>query len=445
MWLKGKTKSGWIIQGLIVFVLFNFSLVCISQPNRRVRIEYIKFRDSAKEVIDLTSIAEERCTETLSRIVGKNSILLKFQPEFRNEAERIIDGLESAVRETQGILNPLEIEDLQVFVLQINEVPTNYKMVKRAENRQFYLQLFAFKNREDLSLDLCNAAGLCGEIFGTVPHELVHTALDGLVSRKGTRWFNDGLAKYVENTVYEKLSPLDFMKELEPASPQVSLYRRDIRKNILQWKEPGLGILKITRRELSNEIYHYLAAYELVRQIVEKANEKDIKNPLGILLAKLKAHRNTARQPAGADDLISIIKEYLRVDPTTLGDLDLQTQKNLVNEAISLLSKDDLTTEKKNYALYNLASLDEIKLPDKVIIYLLDQIYNHKTSDNNQRDIVATALVVRFNQEGFTELMKTYASGKPELKGKSIKKIKSELAEFSLRPRPRENEQGFSR
>ena len=428
-----KIKTIYILS---LAIILGFTLDGDAQKTGKREYVSIKFSNSKQEIVDLTSVVKKKCSESLVKKVGNNFIQVNFQSEFANQAESLIDALEAVVKETQKLLSPLELEDLKLYVLKVDKVPVNYKMSEVSYEKKFYLAFFAFSNKEDLNLDVCNPSGFCSEIFVTIPHELAHTALDDLITRKNTRWFDDGLAGYVGKTIYEKFSPNDFRKELEGYAPQVSLHRRDIRENIFNWKEIGFRLFKITPKDLSNEIFHYGASYQLIKEIIAESEKKGIDNPLQILLAKLKELREKSGKPANTDEIVSIIRNDLRVDPKTIGKLDAQTQKSLVDGAISLLSNNDLSTEKKSYALFILAGIDEIEISDKWINYLLDQVYQHKTSDENQRDIAATALVVRFNQDGFDKLLKNYLSSEPQLKRKSVKKAKAELAEFSLRPRP---------
>jgi hypothetical protein len=398
--------------------------------------ESVIFKDSAKEMVDLTTTVEQQCTESLKRTVGKNEIMVRFQPDFRKEAELLMVGLESSIRETQSALDPLDIENVQLYVLHLEKLPTNYKMRRSYDGKSFYLQLFAFIAKDDLSLKECSKSDLCTAVFDTIPHELTHSALNGLISRKYTRWFNDGLAEFVASAVCAKLSPSTLTRKYASASPEVSLYRKDIRANLFGWKEPDLGMLKASQRELSNEIYYYLAAYELLQQIFNRARRNGVDNPLWLTLENLKKFSEESSKPADTDDLIRIFEENLQVNPRTIGDLDAKTKQAFIDEAISLLSNVRVTPEKKNYALYTLGCLDDVKISKEWMIFLFDQVFNGRAITENQRELAATALVVRFNQTDFDELLKAYAADNPNLKGKSIKKIKADLAQLSLRPRP---------
>lgn len=434
----------------ITNTLINFTFVAaticaltpgvFSQDKHKTVLESITFRDSKEKIVNLTSLVKKKCTESLQKAVGENNVLVKFQPEYRNDAEKIIEKLEAVYTETQKLTDPLEIDDLKLYLLRMENVPANYKISEVLKGRKFYLDLLVFKTTDDLDLDVCNSISVCSGIFGTIPHELTHGVLDDLITRTDTRWFDEGLSEYVSNTVYKRLSPDNYREKIESYVPLVSLHRKDIRSNLLHWGEPVLHkLFAISQKDLSNEFYRYGAAYQLIKEIIADAEKHGLENPLGTLLTKLKEHSAKTGKPANTQEIISIIQNDLKIDPKAIGELDPQTQQGLVDETISLLAKDELSTEKKSSALYILAGIDGIKLPDRWINFLLDQIFQNKTSDANQRDIAATALVVRFNQDGFDELLKNYLLNDQRFRSKSLKKVKAELAEFSLRPRPDEH------
>lgn len=422
--------------GFSAALIFGVALNIFAQHKPKTVTQSISFGDSRQKIVDLTTSAKKKCTVSIQKEAGENTVLIKFQPEYREEAEEIAEKLADVLIETQKIVAPFEIEDIKFYLLQMDSVPINYKISEVVNGEKFYLDLFVFESREDINSGVCKPSKICSQIFSITPHELTHTALEDLITREKTRWFDDGLAEYVGNTVYERLSPDNYRKEDEGYLPLVSLHRREIRVNIFSWREPTSAFLHKSRSELSREVYYYPASYQLIKEIITGSEKKGVKNPLSLLLTTLKEHREKSANLVSTDEIISIIRQYLKVDPRAVGELDGQTQQILFDEAISLLSADAVSSKNKNKALYILAGIDGIVLSVKWIDYLLDQVYKPKTKDEQLRELAAAALVVRVNQADFGELLGKYLAANSKLKRKSLTKAKAELVRLSIRPRP---------
>lgn len=418
----------------LVLVLFLPSDVYL-QKQTTTEYSSITVRDGQKEIIDLTSIVKDKCTETLERPAGNNLVTIKFQKEFSKEAEKLIDTLETVINETQKILSPLKIDDLKLYILQMDDVPVNYRLNEVLQGRGFYLHFAVFKDSSDLDINDClKNRDFCEEVLRTIPHEQTHTALTDYITKKKTRWFEEGLANYVGNVVLEKFSVNLYENKIERLLPPVSLHRDDVRRNIFSWKEPDN--FKIDRRDLSNVIARYTATQEIITQIVQVSERKGIENPILTLLIKLKELKDKSGDKSGTKDIINLIRQNLKVEISGMGILDIKSQSDFIDEALSTLSQVEISEKTKEFALFILAGIEGVELSDKWVNYLLEQVFEQKTRNEYQRENAATALVVRFKQKGFDELLTTYLENNPQLKQNSPKKVKAELAKLSLRPRP---------
>jgi hypothetical protein len=441
---RNERKSDTIAKTfLTAFLLLTLAgIISAQEAGRERKMIFASIKDISQKVTDITDQVETGCSQLIKKSIGDNQILVRFQPEYREEAVMFGDRLERVFKEMNIILTPLKLPDLELFLFHMPEVPKNYKMTRKWIGNRRYVQLSVFSEKSDLNLNDYRQYSIASNIIHVLPHEVTHIMVNDLIAAKNTRWFDEGLAEYVGYSVgyaiENRLIPEYREGDSAGILPYVSLNRRDIRENIFSWDSAtSVGsVLGSSPKQSFIETFYYEASYELIKLTIAEAKRRGIKNPLEILLTQLREHRERSGKPAGGDDLLSIIRQHLKVDPKSLGSLPPQKQKDLVDEAISLLSKDKPGNERKNYALYILAGLDEIKLADDWFVYLLDQIYEQKAADSDQRDIAATALTVRFKQDGFDELLKSYITSSTKLKGKSIKKIKSELAKYSLRPRP---------
>lgn len=421
----------------ILFAFFNFPHCIYSQKiNDKKEQTFILLRDNKQPITDLSDEIKTKCSELIKKTVGDNSIEVRFQPEFGQEAENLAAKLEKVMKDVQVILSPLKLNDLKFYILWRNEIPVNYKMTEKWRGNRYYVHLAIIRNKKELNTDNCLDNFLCGNIFEVMPHELAHTVTEDLIKNKNTRWFDDGLAEYVGNKVLETFSPDRYQKKIKNYVPTISLFRDDIRENIFFWREPEVGfLLKANHQELSNEIFKYSASYQIIKQMAAEAENKGISNPINVLLTKLKERKEKLGKPAGSEDIISLIQQYLSVNPKTLAVLDEQEQKKFVVEALNLLSQNEISFEKKNYALNILAGIDNIQLTDKWINYLLDEIYQTENKDEVLQELAATALARRFMQENFNKTLENYLTQNKQIIKKSSKQVREELQKLSLRPK----------
>ncbi|MFN6963549.1 MAG: hypothetical protein ACK4S4_07265 [Pyrinomonadaceae bacterium] len=433
-------------QRLSVFVIFTWIFLvapaldlfeCLAQIPRSNPVEFIKFSDSSQPIVDLTSQVKDSCGAVIAKDIGAVRLSVHFQPSYRERAETAANMLMAVIRETQKLLHPLTPPDVKLYLLQVDKVPINYKMREISGGKPFYVSLWLFRGTEELDLTKCHPRGFCSEIFSVTPHELTHPVLENLITRKQTRWFDDGLAEYVSNSILERFNPTELRIKLRSYVPEMSLHRQDIRENIFAWREAGVGFFKISQRDLSNEIYYYGASYELVRQVVERAKRNGVEAPLEVLLRGLKELRERSGAPVSTSDIISIMESKLKINPKTFGDLDSNRQKAFWDEAISLLSGSEVSDDDKKYALYIFAALDRAPLTREWLGYLMDIVYKSEDADTIRRELAASALTVRFKQAGFDDALRNYlSSSNPKVKGKSVREVKQKLVSMSLIPTP---------
>lgn len=419
------------------FFLFGMVLAffsCLHQIYPQKHIEYSRTTSTSgkAKITDLTNEARKKCSKSIFKQLGNNFLELRYSSEFSNEAEKISVALEQSVKETQSILSPLQVEDVRFYLLQLDKVPSNYKIIDEIKDKSYFLFLEVFKDKTELNFTCGEKDEVCKSIYGIIPHELTHGAIEYVVDSKDTRWFEEGLGNYVGKEVSRKYRPSGIQEKFDEVMPKISLHRADIREDLFLWEH--LSSIKKKNDFIKNEWFRYIAAESLIQLIVQNAKAQGVKAPLDILLTKLKEQRTKRGKPANSEDVIFLIQQYLKVNPKTTGVLDKQTQKNLVDEALNMLSQKETAIEEKNYALYVLAGIDDIQLSENWLKYLLKEVYQQKNNSEYQRELAATALSQRFKQEGFDKILENYLKENKELTGKSLKKLKKELQELSIRP-----------
>lgn len=416
---------------LLTIPIIPVSAAFAQKPEKRGQT-FVHINDNRQPIVDLTQRVKTNCTQSMIKSADGKSVEVRFQPEFIKQAENLANELMMMLSVTRELLSPLEVANIRFYLLQTDNIPINYQITDRWEGLQIYVHLLPFRQPGDISANACTNKSLCATLFGNIPHELTHLSVDHIVDRSA-RWFGEGLAEYVENSVEERYSPSTHRDELLAYNPPVSLHRKDIRETLFSWREPSMArVLKSDTRELRNDFYRYGASYELIRQTITTAERNRIQTPLFILLNQLAERRRKGRSPLTTEEIISIILESLNIDVRKIGVLDQSSQKALVIDALDILSRNDIDPADRNYALYALAGV-ESQLPGKWITYLLNQVYEY--ADELSCELAATALTVRMNHSNFDGVLKNYVGGSEKLKGKSANAIKRDLEGLSLRPR----------
>ena len=430
-----KDNFGTILMLLtLFFVLHEFVYGQIT--NEENAQTFIMLKDNKQKVIDLTEELKTECSQSITRRVGQNSVTIMFQPEMREQVETMADKLGNVLKEMQNILNPLSVDDVKFYILRRNEIPVNYKITEKWRGKKYYTHFTVIKDIKDSNSSDCINKTICANIFEVIPHELTHISVGNLIESKKNRWFDEGLAEFVANEVTRKLSHSDYEQKIESYAPEISLFRNEIRTNIWMWGEPNLiQLFTQDYKETKNELFKYGAAYQIIKQTITEAENNGIKEPLNLLLGKIKEHKEKKGKPVSSDEIIYIIQENLKINPKTLKLLDQQKQKDLINDAMNLLSQKEITIEKKNYALNILAGIDEIEIPEKWIIFLLNEVYRQKEPDEVLRELAATAVSRRIKQTGVDDTIRKYIADNKKLQDKSFKKIKNQLDELSVRPK----------
>lgn len=379
------------------------------------------------KTVDLTEEAHKNCNQSLKRQIGKNYVEIKFPVGFSSEAESILDSLEKSVKKTRDILQPLQKEGVRFYLLRLNEVPLNYKMFDVLKDENFYLHLFVFKEKRELSLECLDDDKLCKSIYSTIPHELTHGAIGDLIDHKNLRWFNEGLCNYVGNLVSYDFTPSVAWTKFEENVPKVALHKTEIRANLWNWNQSAN---KNDINAARNQWFRYKASEQLVRLIVEESKKKGIENPLEVLFGELKKFQVTTGKAAKSEDLLSIIQQKLKVNPKELGVLPENAQKELVMDAVKTLSQNDLSNADKYYALIILSNIGEISLSIDSLNFLLREIYSNKEA-NSFRNLAAQALSIRIKQNEFDTAIEKFLAADNVSKRLNQKKVKKDIEELS--------------
>jgi hypothetical protein len=407
-----------------------------SQIKAQKTIEYGYYaakKTGEKEVkaVNLTKEIYKKCDRSLTGKVGNSFIELRFPSEFSGEATNVFTALENSVGETQKILTPLPVENLRFYLLQLDEIPASYKIIDKVEKLDFYLHLWVFKDKRELNLSCDKKDKLCESIYGTIPHELTHGAVENLISHKDTKWFEEGLSVYLGEKVSDIFRPLVSQDRFNKNIPKVTLHRQDIRDSLFSWKHETFdSIEKRDNLTARNQWFRYIASGYLIKLMVENSEREGVKDPLKVLVESLIKFRKEEKSSAKSGEILSIIRENLTVNLKTLGVLGETERNNLADDAFKILAKTNLNDEDKNYVFIILASIDEIAIPPNLLIELLNEFFSR---DKNLRSLAATILARRTNQENFDAAVKAFIKANANL-NLDRNKIKDAIEKVSFRP-----------
>lgn len=262
-----------------------------------------------------------------------------------------------------------------------------------------------------LDLNCKELSDICHNLYKTIPHELVHPLLEKLITHKKTRWFEDGLAEYIGREVLWASQPKVSFRKSE-MSAKALLHQPRIRRVIFNWRE--FYFSDISGHE---ENWHLLdaqlydASQLLIRLMLDESVEKGVEDPLSALLARISVVAKKQKMPLNRDGLMTVIRDVLKVDVRTLGTLDTERQRKLIQEAIETLTDMENPPDPQDefYAVNVLANIDEIPLTDEWVESLLKRAYSNAQYDYTAT-MAATALARRNDkaalEKAFNKLQK---------------------------------------
>lgn len=434
--LRGIKSSLFVSIFVSIFILTCFCTIGSAQRGDKKGQTFIVLRDNKQEIVDLSDEVRTKCSYSVKRKVGINNLEVRFQAGFDSDANKLADVLESVIRETQTLLTPLRIDDVKIYLLQKAKVAANYKYTETWQGTRYYVHLAIFADPSELDLANCTGSPFCSHIFDALPHELTHTATGGLLSENGNRWYDDGLAEYVANIVLERFYAKELKRKIESYVPDVSYSRDEIRSKIWSWRDPSVGFLmRGDDKDINNEIFKYGASYYIVDQIVVAAKNNGTGIPLGVLHLDLLKHKEKSGRSIQPEELLSLIRKTLGVDPMTIKTLQKPQLEELGETASRIIKRKGANFDEKRHALNILAGADEINLTGETIDKLLDQVHRAGDGEEVLVELAATALARRIRRRGFDDALKNYLRENTSLK-KPLGKIKEDLQALSLRPKP---------
>ena len=388
-----------------------FSAYCFGQQTGSMSV-------SGNGKLDVGRLAIKKCRMILSRKIGNNTAEVRFAVGYDLIAGQILEMLSRMITETSDILQPRELADVRFYLLPLNKNPVGYRYNLINERKNLY-QTIGFIIGADQPLDCRRNQDLCENILTTIPHELTHSAIEGILSGQRTRWFEEGLSEYVAWKIADRLNPLIAEEKLSSRNTEFVFGCVCNKERIFNWsdeieqsKSPLLNRSSNLQKIWGQQVL-YGASFQLVRLLMQTYENEGLKSPTGKLLALLAEYRKQKDKIVDGEELTTILQQLKPFDLTSL-----MTFSNRENDFLSAKAQQNLITatdeQTRFYALNQTACLQN-PVNEKAAFALLKIVFGSK-EDETDKSLAATALM-KISQ--IDEVLKNYnenrKSGNPTL------------------------------
>lgn len=375
---------------------------------------------------DVTEQVNKVCNKEFRFTEGSVSVVVKFNSENELAIRAFADSVSRMLKFTRDLLKPIQTPEIIIYLFKTKNIPSNYKYISR---KNIYPVVLMYSNSEQLGLTCNEYSAICEEIFATTPHELSHISISSLIETSdNTRWFDEGLAKYVESTVSGRFAEAVNRRDLFNTFPEAALHRSATRERLWDWKDANLDEVKNMDgwKVRWNTMALYGASHQLLRLINENARETENIPPVNYLLKQMKSA--AGEKPLSSTEIEKLIEQHLELKVRDLGILSPEQKKELAGKAINFLtgpySNNADRRPEKFWALSVIVSIDE-KLSDADLRLLAAVLLDEK-QDAVFRHLAATALVntsteIKDNKTKAQEIYKR--SGIKELSVEQFEKI----------------------
>ncbi|QYO67110.1 hypothetical protein [Leptolyngbya sp. 7M] len=317
---------------------------------------------------------------------------------------------------TKKLLHPLKVPNVEVFLIKLSDKPSNYRITSNRRNRYYPLVIY-YSDETEIDLGCERYSQICDEVFAVLPHELTHIALAELIDPNDDiiRWFDEGVAKYVETIISKKHARSVFDRDYWNTFPEVSLSRKEIREALWNWKIPDeeekSGCLPSWKARW-NTMSLYGASGQLIRELVENRTKTPGHTSLNTILEELQASKG--RGLLTSEKILAQLGRKFDLNLKALGQLSAESKTKFTADAERILNEmanNGTAVENRPrvyWALSVLACLDnelskqaigstiEILLDNKhpAIIHHLSAttLFKRANSNAQQRDIIYTEL-----------------------------------------------------
>lgn len=381
------------------------------------------FSENTK-IEDLTDEINSTLKNSKSVKLHNKNITIKYSQLNDELVNRILVNLTAAIEETNNNLSPLDVENVEVYLLPVGEFKSNFKFSLERRGKIFHY-LKPYLDINDLSLDCSGGYSFGHNIFLDIPHELTHNALKEIIDQEVSnesdypRWFEEGLAEFVSYKVSTKLSPCWWEYTTSFTLPEISLNRREVQRDLFNWRIDNkifykwLNSENLNEKILWNERTFYGASFQLIRNDFEKeTGEKSLAKFL-LLLSNYKSEK---RKKLQNKEILKLYKNFIGKKFGTDWNLKPEQIRAIVESQSRFIVQDlekdlpDKNKIKRYKALSVFASTEE-QLSINTIETLIEikKKYESETKKNGLNStyisLINTAIAVRLKKENFLSIV----------------------------------------
>lgn len=380
-------------------------------------------------IANITNEVNRHCKKEYRFADNGVSVTVKYNSEEESVVRTFAHSVADMLRLTRKTLEPLDVTEIVVYLYKTDTVQTNYKYLSRGN---VYPIVQIYKEPGQLNLECVEFTPLCEEIFSITPHELSHIALSPVIDKESNkRWFDEGLAKYVESIVSARFAGAVNRRDLFNTFPVAALHRPATRNGLWDWKESTLNEAKNMDgwKARWETMAIYGASHQLLRLINENARIKDNVPPVNYLLRQM---RSAARKNGfSSTEIEKLIVQDLKLKLRDLGILSPEQKEELAEKAINFLtgpySNNADRRPEKFWSLSVLACISE-GLSDTVLKTIAAILLDEK-QDTIFRHLSATLLIINLQNRS---IKISDAKMKLNITNVSSEAFESLLYEFSF-------------
>ncbi len=420
-------------------------------PNGKIykEITYIQDFSPNAKIVDLTETIHRICSN--SKIIKKNdiSVVLRFAEIDPEIISAVSENLSNVLEESKNNLAPLTVDNLELYLLPLDDINYNFKISIEKENHTFYF-LKPYKKIKDLALDCSNGYSFGHNIFLDIPHELTHNALSGVIDQRiinnnYPRWFEEGIAEFNSIKVASKLNPCWVEYRESFTVPRVSLARKEVYPSLFKWGRNNKLVLDWLKfdKDPARISWNELALFGASYQIILNDFGKDNGTRLAGFFSVLQNYEKNTKRKLDAGDLLKLYKNFIGEEFGKEVKLSSQEEQTIIKKESDFLIqdfKDNLPSKnklKRYKALSVLASTDQLFDDEILNILLARKCELEKTNpsglDKTFLDLINTAFAVRLDNKTFKKSLIEKLS-RDNQKKEDVKKTLNNIISNSNRP-----------
>ncbi len=364
--------------------------------------------------------------------------------------EEIFSNISASFQEVQYNLYPLTTENLEVYLLPVENIDYNFKVSFERKAEVFHF-LKTFKDIKNLSLECTNGYSFGHSVFLDIPHELTHNALAEYIDQtvennEYPRWFEEGLAELISIKGASNLKPCWADYRTSFTVPKISLARKEVSSVLFDWRQNDEVIANWLNSPDKDEkiAWNVLTLFGASYQLMKNSFTDDKGKKLSDFLTVIQKNKSKTKKRISNNELIKLYKNFLGNSFEHKYNTASFEETKLINDASNFVkqdSKEDFPNKNKIKRYKYLSILASSNKPIdlsclEAIVYMrrkFEKESNRLFLENSYLRLIHTAIGIRLGDKEFLKHLRIIGwDQKPD--DFDLKKIKEIINENLLRP-----------